>query len=166
MFFFVFPRVKFVFCYLLFIFIDDFLCKKKSFKDKERQTHRQTYTFKQTQWPDKDRQKVQTQTDRHRNRDENRQIIVNFCVLQPQTVCENLDCLQIWFERIELIWSPDLQCCCCSNLTYNTNFVFLNMDDRIQLSILRKWIQNIPWFPLLVHFWQNNFLGPGGMKVG
>ena len=36
-----------------------------------------------------------------------RQIIINFHVLQPQTVCENLDCLQVWFERIELIWSPD-----------------------------------------------------------
>ena len=52
------------------------------------------------------RKKIKTQTDRHRQKDTNRQIIVNFRVLQPQTVCKNLDCLQVWFERIELIWSP------------------------------------------------------------
>ena len=49
-----------------------------------------------------------TMTDqKYRDTQTNRQIIVNFCVLQPQIVCENLDCLQVWLERIELIWSPD-----------------------------------------------------------
>ena len=64
MFFFVFPRVKFVFCYLLFIFIDDFLYKKNHSKTKkDRHTDRHTHS---------NRHSGQTKTDkkyRHRQTD-------------------------------------------------------------------------------------------------
>ena len=74
-------------------------------------TYTYTYTFRQTHSDRHSRQtktdtKIWTQTDRNRKKDANRHIIVNFRVIQPQTDCENLDCLQVWFERIELILSP------------------------------------------------------------
>ena len=93
-------------------------------RDKDRQTDRQTRTniqrqtktdtqtdmHIQTNLVDRQRDnKIKTQTDRHWQNDTNRQIIVSFYVLQPQTVCRNLDCLQAWLERIELIWSPASQ---------------------------------------------------------
>ena len=66
---------------------------------KQTNTDRQTLTDTHTH--------KQTQTDRHRQKETKGQIIVNFCVLLPQIVRENLDFLQAWLEWPELIWSPD-----------------------------------------------------------
>ena len=100
--------------------------------DRHRQTQKDTERHRQTQ-TDTDTNNY-TDTDlgnEHRHRTEhgyrqNRQIIVNIPVLQLQIVCENLDCLQVWLEQIELIWSPDWR---TPPQSVETNF----SDERIQI---------------------------------
>ena len=52
------------------------------------------------------RHKTQAQDTDTRHRHRHRQIILNLRVFKPQIVCEYMDFLQAWLERLELIWSP------------------------------------------------------------
>ena len=53
--------------------------------DRQRQTKKNVDTDRQT-WTE--RQKTDC-------------LLQVFCILQPQTVCENKDCLQAWLEQVD-----------------------------------------------------------------